>query len=128
MGSCSTNKITMDERVTLGMGMIMIQAIVRPEKADAVLAELMKAGFPSVSKMDIVGRGKQKGIQIGETHYDQLSKKMLFMVVDETEKDDVIKIVMRIARTGEKGAFGDGKIFVLPVVEAYTISSGRNQL
>ncbi|MNN85908.1 nitrogen regulatory protein P-II 1 [compost metagenome] len=88
----------------------------------------MKAGFPSVSKMDIVGRGKQKGIQIGETHYDQLSKKMLFMVVNEDEKDDVIKIVMRVARTGDKGAFGDGKIFILPVTEAYTISSGKNQL
>lgn len=110
------------------MGMVMVQAVVRPEKADEVLAELMKAGFPSVSKMDIVGRGKQKGIQIGETHYDQLSKKMLFMVVDENDKDDVIKIVMRVARTGEKGAFGDGKIFVLPVSEAYTISSGKNVL
>lgn len=110
------------------MGMIMIQAIVRPEKADAVLAELMKAGFPSVSKMDIVGRGKQKGLHIGDTHYDQISKKMLFMVVDEDAKNDVIQIVMRIARTGEKGSFGDGKIFILPVAEAYTISSGKSQL
>lgn len=108
--------------------MLMIKAIVRPEKADAVLAELMRAGFPSVSKMDILGRGKQRGIQIGETFYDQISKKMLIMVVPDEDKEEVVKIIMRVARTGEKGAFGDGKIFVLPVQEAYTISTGKNQL
>jgi nitrogen regulatory protein PII 1 len=31
---------------------------------------------------------------------------------------------MAAARTGEKGAFGDGKIFMSPVEEMYTISSG----
>lgn len=108
--------------------MLMIKAIVRPEKADAVLAELMKAGFPSVSKMDILGRGKQKGIQIGDSFYDQIAKKMLIIVVQDEDKNDVVNIIMRTARTGEKGAFGDGKIFILPVQEAYTISTGKNQL
>jgi nitrogen regulatory protein PII 1 len=32
--------------------------------------------------------------------------------------------VMSTARSGKKGAFGDGKIFVSPVEEMYTISSG----
>ncbi|MEJ2673327.1 MAG: P-II family nitrogen regulator, partial [Deltaproteobacteria bacterium] len=31
---------------------------------------------------------------------------------------------VKAARTGDKGAFGDGKIFVSPVEEVYTISSG----
>ena len=31
---------------------------------------------------------------------------------------------MNAARTGSKGAFGDGKIFVTPVEEVYTVSSG----
>jgi nitrogen regulatory protein PII 1 len=31
---------------------------------------------------------------------------------------------MGAARTGEKGSFGDGKIFVSPVLEVYTVSSG----
>jgi nitrogen regulatory protein PII 1 len=35
---------------------------------------------------------------------------------------------MKNAKTGEKAAFGDGKIFVSPVAEAYTISSGNNEL
>jgi nitrogen regulatory protein PII 1 len=31
---------------------------------------------------------------------------------------------MAAARTGDKGSFGDGKIFVSPVLEVYTVSSG----
>ena len=33
--------------------MLMIRAVVRPEKIDEVLAALMYAGFPSVTKMDV---------------------------------------------------------------------------
>ena len=88
--------------------MLMIQAIVRPEKADEVMQELMLAGFPSISKYDLLGRGKQKGIQVGTNHYNQISKKMLMMVVADDEKDDVIKIIMSTARTGDNGSFGDG--------------------
>jgi nitrogen regulatory protein PII 1 len=36
----------------------------------------------------------------------------------------VLKIVLSTARSGGKGAFGDGKIFVSPVDEVYTVSSG----
>jgi nitrogen regulatory protein PII 1 len=32
---------------------------------------------------------------------------------------------MLAARSGENGQFGDGKIFVTPVEESYTISSGK---
>jgi len=31
---------------------------------------------------------------------------------------------MKTARSGTKGAFGDGKIFISEVEESYTISSG----
>jgi len=47
--------------------MIMIRSVVRPEKVDAVLAALMEAGFPAVTKMSVVGRGKQRGIKIGKS-------------------------------------------------------------
>ncbi len=104
--------------------MIMIRSIIRPEKLDYVLAALMDAGFPAVTKMSVVGRGKQRGIKIGEITYDEIPKELLITVVREEEKDFVIKTVMQAARTGEKGAFGDGKIFVSPVDEVYTVSSG----
>lgn len=104
--------------------MIMIRAIVRPEKEDAVLAALMDAGYPAVTKYSVAGRGKQRGIKIGEVTYDEIPKTMLISVVKDTDKDFVISTIMDTARSGAKGAFGDGKIFVSPVEDVYTISSG----
>jgi nitrogen regulatory protein PII 1 len=104
--------------------MIMIRAIIRPEKADATLAALMDAGFPAVTKYSVAGRGKQRGIKIGEVTYDEIPKTMLMSVVKAEDKDFVIETIMRTARSGDKGAFGDGKIFVSEVEEAYTVSSG----
>ena len=104
--------------------LIMIRAIVRPEKENAVLASLMDAGYPAVTKYSVAGRGKQRGIKIGEVTYDEIPKTMLISVVKESDKDFVISTIMDTARSGNKGAFGDGKIFVSPVEEVYTISSG----
>ncbi|MDY6880856.1 MAG: P-II family nitrogen regulator [Desulfatiglans sp.] len=104
--------------------MIMIRSIVRPDKSDDVLAALMDAGFPAVTRISVVGRGKQRGIKIGEVTYDEIPKEMLMTVVKDKDKDFVIKTVIQAARSREKGAFGDGKIFVSPVGEVYTISSG----
>ena len=104
--------------------MILIRSIVRPEKVDNVLAALMEAGFPGVTKMSVVGRGKQRGIKIGEITYDEIPKEMLLTVVKDQDKDFAIRTIIKAARTGDKGAFGDGKIFVVPIEAAYTISSG----
>jgi nitrogen regulatory protein PII 1 len=104
--------------------MIMVRAIVRPEKADDVLAALMDNGFPAVTKYSVAGRGKQRGIKIGEVTYDEIPKTMLMSVIKAEDKDFVIKTIMEAARSGSKGAFGDGKIFVCEVSDVYTISSG----
>lgn len=104
--------------------MVMIRSIVRPEKVDAVLAALMDAGYPAVTKVSVVGRGKQRGIKIGEVTYDEIPKEMLITVVPDKDKEFVVNTVISTARTGEKGSFGDGKIFVSPVEEIYTVSSG----
>ena len=44
------------------------------------------------------------------------------MVIPDEDKEKVVRIVLDTARTGENGTFGDGKIFVSPVDEVYTIS------
>jgi nitrogen regulatory protein PII 1 len=107
--------------------MLMIRAIVRQEKSDEVLAALMDAGFPAVTKYSVAGRGKQRGIKIGDVTYDEIPKTMLMMVIKDEDKDFVIQTVMDTARTPGKGAFGDGKIFVSPVEEVYTVSSGQKE-
>lgn len=108
--------------------MIMIRAIVRPEKVDEVMSALMYAGYPAVTKMDVFGRGKQRGVKIGDITYDELPKEMLLTVVPDSEKEFVIETIMKSAKTGSKGAFGDGKIFVSPVDEVYTVSSGVKEV
>ncbi len=107
--------------------MIMVRAIVRPEKVNEVMAALMVAGFPAVTKMDVYGRGKQRGMKVGEITYDELPKELLMTVVQAEDKDFVLETIMKAARTGQKGAFGDGKIFVSAVDEVYTVSSGLKE-
>ena len=102
----------------------MIQAVVRPEKVHGVMKALLDAGFPAVTKMDVFGRGKQRGLKVGEITYDELPKEMLLVVVKDADKDLVVETITGAARTNGKGAFGDGKIFVSPVEEVYTVSSG----
>ncbi len=105
----------------------MIRAIVRPEKADQILAALMEAGFPAVTKYAVAGRGKQRGIKIGDITYDEIPKVMLMSVVNPEDKDFAIETIMKTAKSSPKGAFGDGKIFISQVEEAYTISSGLKE-
>lgn len=108
--------------------MLLIRAIVRPEKKDEVLGELSSAGFHAATVVDVVGRGKQKGIKIGGIIYDEIPKTMILMAIPDEEKDQVINVILKTAKTSDKGAYGDGKIFISPVEEVYTISKGSQGL
>ena len=98
--------------------MKMIRAILRPDKVEEVVDSLSDAGFVALTKMDVIGRGKQKGIQLDNIYYDELPKVMLMLVTPSEKIDDVVEIINETAFTGN---FGDGKIFVSPVEEAYTV-------
>jgi nitrogen regulatory protein PII 1 len=101
--------------------MKMIRAVLRPEAADEVTEGLAEAGFISLTKINVFGRGKQKGIIIGATHYDELPKTMIMLVVEDKSVEEVVKLIKYKAYTGH---YGDGKIFVSPVDDAYTIRTG----
>jgi nitrogen regulatory protein PII 1 len=103
----------------------MVRAIIRPEKTGVVLSEMLEAGFPAVTKLDVYGRGKQKGIKVGDVYYDEIPKVMLITIINDEDKDDLVKVITKNAKTGKDGAFGDGRIFISPVEEAYTISTGK---
>jgi len=102
--------------------MKMIRAFIRPEKEQEVVLALEGAGFPSLTKMPVFGRGKQKGLQVGPIHYDELPKTLIMTVIDDEDADKVIKIIQEKARSG---FIGDGKIFVSPIDNAYTIRTGE---
>jgi len=105
--------------------MKMIRAFIRPEKEQEVVLALEGAGFPSVTKMPVFGRGKQKGLQVGPVHYDELPKTLLMIVVDDEDEVKVVHLIQEKARTG---FIGDGKIFVSPVDTAYTVRTGEEGL
>lgn len=107
--------------------MLLIRAIVRPDKSPIVMKSLFNAGFPAVTKLSVFGRGKQRGLKVGNVTYDELPKDLLMIVIQDKDKDFVVETIMLSARSGEKGQAGDGKIFVTPVEEVYTISSGRKE-
>ncbi len=105
--------------------MKMIRAIVRPEMADSVTDGLSESGFYSMTKMSVFGRGKQKGLTIGNAHYDELPKTLIIVVVEDSSVDEVLKIIQYKAYTGSEG---DGKIFISPVDKVVTVRTGSNEL
>lgn len=108
--------------------MKMIKAFIRPEKAEDVLNTLMEKGFSAVTKVSVLGRGKQKGLKVGDTYYDEIPKEMVMIVVDDSDVDKVVKIITDTAKTGKEGRYGDGKIFLTEVERAVTISTGKEEL
>lgn len=104
--------------------MKMIRAIIRPETVEAV-ADGLAVDFPPLTKMHVFGRGKGGGLKVGDVVYDELPKTMLMIVVEDSDLDKVIKVIMENGRTGR---VGDGKIFVTNVEEAYTVRTGKKGL
>jgi nitrogen regulatory protein PII 1 len=91
------------------------------------MKDLFNAGFPAVTKISVFGRGKQRGLKVGNVTYDELPKDLLIIVIQDSDKDFVVETIMNSARSAPKGQAGDGKIFITPIVETYTISSGRKE-
>lgn len=103
--------------------MKMVFAVVRPEKVYEVNKALADAGFAASTKWTVAGRGKQHGIQVGDIIYNEMNKNMLMIACDDEDKNEIIDVIMDNAQTGESGNSGDGRIFVLPIQESYTIST-----
>lgn len=102
--------------------MKMIQAIVRPEKSTEVQNALCDKGFLPMTKIHVLGRGKQRGLKSGNVYYDGISKDNLYIAATDEDIDKVINIIMEAAKTGN-GKPGDGKIYVYPIERTVTISS-----
>ncbi len=91
------------------------------------MKDLFNAGFPAITKLSVFGRGKQRGLKVGNVTYDELPKDLLIIVIQDKDKDFVVETIISAARSGEKGQAGDGKIFITPVEETFTISNGKKE-
>jgi nitrogen regulatory protein PII len=104
----------------------MVVAYIRHEAFEPLRADLLEAGFPSLSITEVKGSGRQKAIT---EHYRgsdiavHLRPKLKLECVVESRDVGLIKeVILRHARTG---SVGDGKLFVLPVEEAVRIRTGE---
>lgn len=102
--------------------MKLIRAVIRPEREESVVESLEASGIVSLTKLDVLGRGQQRGVQVGSTVYDELPKMMLLIVVEDAKLEAAIAAIEGGARTGQHG---DGKIFISPVDAAHTIRTGQ---
>ncbi len=100
--------------------MILIQAIIRPEKTIEVTEALSEVSIQALTKVPVIGRGKQSGLKVGDINYKDLPKEMIQVVVEDNQKDVAVEAIMNAARVGD-GNHGDGRVFVIPVAETYTV-------
>ncbi len=105
--------------------MKMVRAIIRPEKEVAVAAALANEGFPAMTKWDVLGRGKQQGVQVGDHFYDELAKCMFMVVVEDDQVEAVSNAIQKAAYSGFPG---DGRTFVTGVDASYTLRTGESGL
>ncbi|MGE0591525.1 MAG: P-II family nitrogen regulator [Vicinamibacterales bacterium] len=106
--------------------MKLIKSIIRPNKVDEVKDALAAIGISGMTVSEVRGHGKQKGhtaIYRGKEYNVSLLPKMeIDVVVDDGQAEEAIKAIVQAARTGE---IGDGRVFVLPVLESYRIRTGE---
>jgi nitrogen regulatory protein PII 1 len=102
----------------------LIRAIVRPERESEVIRSLEAAGFYAMTKAEVRGRGRQRGVQVGKIRYDALAKQMLWLAVEENEVASALAAIEQGAYTGQPG---DGKIFIQEISKVVTIRTGKGE-
>lgn len=106
--------------------MMLVEALVRPQKLEEVKAALSEIGVKGLTITEVRGSGKQKGFtqhyRGAEYTVNLIQKIKIEVVVVEREARVVAETIARAARTGE---IGDGKIFLIPVAEAIRIRTGE---
>lgn len=99
-----------------------IEAIIQPFKLDAVKEALKSLGVEGITITEVRGHGRQKGhkevYRGAEYEVDLLPKIKIETVIPDARLEEVIHAIANAARTGR---IGDGKIFVLDVLDAIRI-------
>ena len=102
-----------------------IEAIIRKSKFDQVKEALHNVEVNFFSYWDVTGVGNEKeghvyrGISYSTS---EIQRRYLSIVVSEPFVEKTINAILTTAATDK---VGDGKIFILPVEEAYRIRTGE---
>lgn len=104
-----------------------IEAFIRHEAFEPIRIDLLELGFPSLSISEVKGSGRQKGIvetYRGAELTNYLRPKVkIECVVDDGDVQTVVDTILKHGRTG---AVGDGKVFVIPVENAWRVRTGES--
>jgi len=115
-----------------------VMAIIRMNKINQTKKALIAAGISSMHARDCMGRGKGlvdiqllKGAELGyEEAISQLGnsqrlipKRMISVVVPDALTDKTVSVIIAANQTGKSG---DGKIFVMPVLDAVRVRTGES--
>ena len=99
-----------------------IEAIIRPEKFEAVKQALNAIGVIAMTVDDVLGCGHQAGhtefYRGMESRVNLLPKIRIVTVVHEVPVEAVVDAICTAAHTG---AHGDGKIFIMPLEHAVRV-------
>lgn len=106
--------------------MKLVLAVIQPTKLKPVQEALAAAGVTRMTVCDAQGYARQRGrteMYRGHEYTSHLLRKVcLEIAVNDDFLDRAIDVLLRVGRTGGEGTIGDGKIFVLPMVDAVRIS------
>ena len=106
-----------------------LEIIIKPEKLESLKNILDDCEASGLMITNIMGYGNQKGytrMYRGTTYNVNLLPKVKVETVVADEAAE--KIVDRVVKEISTGNYGDGKIFILPVEKAITVSSGKAEL
>ena len=99
-----------------------IEAVIQPHKLEEVREALKNIGIDGMTITEVRGHGRQKGhkeiYRGSEYTVDVLPKVKIEVVAGDDKVESIVKTILETAKTGK---IGDGKVFVLPVSEAYRI-------
>ncbi|MDG1823244.1 MAG: P-II family nitrogen regulator [Flavobacteriaceae bacterium] len=102
-----------------------IEALIRKTQFEDVKNKLHEVGVNFFSHWDVTGIGNEK---IGRVYRgvsystSAIERKMLSIIVNDEFLEPAIQAIIEAGGTGH---VGDGKLFVLPVEEAYRIRTGE---
>ena len=106
--------------------MQMIEAVIKPNKLDAVKTALAKIGILGVTAIEVKGFGRQMGhterYRGARMDVGFVPKVLLKVCVKSLEVDRAVSAIVEASRSGE---VGDGKIFVYPIAKVIRIRTGE---
>lgn len=107
--------------------MKLVTAIIKPFKVDDVKEALKTAGVQGMTVSEVRGFGRQGGhtetYRGSEYQIDFVPKSKMELVVEDSNVDEVIDIIVKAANTGK---IGDGKVWVTSVEQIIRIRTGEH--